>query len=166
MMGESPYSASSRDVLGNPSQSIQPFLLFLQFIQRWQLWRPPPGRSGFGIVCVSTQLFCYHCHHCVFVVYWYRVVLLSVPPFFAHHQHTIRLIPAKSASANITWEPRPRNFFTSEIWRKKLPCDKNSSFSNMKKRGFYQIEKQITICCKLTGFSICLCWQEPLSASV
>ena len=103
---------------------------------------------------------------CVFVVYWYRVVLLSVPPFFAHHQHTIRLIPAKSASANITWEPRPRNFFTSEIWRKKLPCDKNSSFSIMKKRGFYQIEKQITICCKLTGFSICLCWQEPLSASV
>ena len=34
-------------------------------------------------------------------------------------------------------------------------------FPSLKKRRFLQIEKQITICCKLTGFSICLCWQGP-----
>ena len=111
----------------------------MQFILSWQLLRSPPSRSRFGIVCVSGHLSFYP---------W--------RPFLPPHHHLIMLIPAKSASACNTWEPRP-SFFTFE----KLRWDKNYFFPNTKKRRFFQIEKQITICCKLTGFSICLCWQGP-----
>ena len=83
------------------------------------------------------------------------VVLISVPPFFAgppahHYVDTSQEWLCQQHMGTQTHELfHLRN-------REKLPRDKNSFFSNLKKRRFFQIEKQITICCKLTGFSICL----------
>ena len=68
---------------------------------------------------------------------WHRLriralVLLSVEPVFAPHRHLIMLIPAKSASACNTWEPRP-SFFTFE----KLRWDKNHFFSKFEEEKVF-----------------------------
>ena len=95
---------------------------------------------------------------------WHRLriralVLLSVAPVFASPSppHYVDTGQKCLCLQHMGTQAKLFHFWKLE----KLPWDENYFFPTTKKRRFFQIEKQITICCKLTGFSICLCWQGP-----